>query len=454
MTNSHKSYLVALSWLFFPAMGMAQNVGIGTNAPSEKLHVYQTTGNSTVAVQSIQNSSFSSLQLVTGSSTSDLLRYGSNSGSTIAGINANNATRLWSGDGRMIIGTGSANNLHFVTAATERMVINGTGQVGIGVTNPIGVLEVDAGILSETSVRLKSSSDIGIRQWFMMGNDLTAALVIARFGTSIGGNLFGLPVSNLSAMYTNDAGVNALALGNKNNIPLVFGTSNLERARIQGNGTMGIATATPNTNAQLHVKRPGTSDIAPVYEIGAIYGENGNTLEGSGVYGVTRTARSGNPMWAGVTGINYGAGTDRYGVIGYTGGTSAGGTYAAGVGGFGDYGVYAFGYTAAILAEHGSGGTAVELKNGFLKVTGDNKTAFKHTTAVGNISGNFSYLTYAIPSATDIVIVTHNFSPTATYLNKAVGVFWEAGNSRWCIYNEDLSNMPTNITFNVLVIKQ
>lgn len=454
MTNSHQSYLVALSILFLPAMALAQNVGIGTNAPTEKLHVYQATGNSSVAVQSVQNAGFSSLQLATASGTSDLVRYGSNTGSTVAGINTNNATRLWSGDGRMIIGTGSTHNLHFVTAASERMVITSTGQVGIGVTNPVGMLEVDAGGLLETSVRFKSASSYGIRHWYMMGNDLSSALVIARTGDGISGTLLGLPFSNLSAIYTNDAGVNALALGTKNSIPLVLGTNNQERARIHGNGNMSIGTTAPVDFAQLHVKRAGINNYTPVGEIGAIYAENGSATQGSGIYGITSSTKLNSYLYAGVTGVNYGSGTDRYGVIGSSNGTSSGGAYAAGVGAFGDYGLYAYGYTTGVLAEHSSGGTSIELKNGFIKVSGTNKTAFKHTTGLGNISSNFSYLTYAGPNEADIVIVTHNYSPTGTYLNKAIGVFWDAGTSRWCIYNEDLSNMPTNITFNVLVIKQ
>lgn len=454
MTNSHQSYLVALSLLLFPAMGMAQNVGIGTNAPSEKLHVYQATGNTIVAVQSLPTSNLSAFEARNASGTSDLTRFGSNMGSTIAGISANNATRLWSTDGKMIIGTGSSNNIHFVTAASERMVITSTGQVGIGVTNPAGMLEVDAGGLLETSVRFKSASSYGIRHWYTMGNDLSSALVIARIGDGISGTLFGLPFSNLSAMYTNDLGVNALALGNKNNIPLVFGTNNQERARIQGNGNMGIGTTTPSSFAQLHVKRAGTWTYPQFNEIGAIFAENSNPNEGSGVLGVTTAPKTGGSLWAGVTGINLGVGSDRYGVFGFSYGTSSDDTYTAGVGGLGDYGVYGYGYTTGVLAEHGSGGTALDLKNGFIKVSGSNKTAFKHTTAVSNITFNYTYLTYATPSENDIVIVTHNFSPNGTYLNKAVGVFWDITNSRWCIYNEDLSNMPTNITFNVLVIKQ
>lgn len=647
MTNSHQSYLVAFSILFLPAMALAQNVGIGTNAPTEKLHVYQATGNTIVAVQSLPTSNLSAFEARNASGTSDLTRFGSNMGSTIAGISANNATRLWSTDGKMIIGTGSSNNIHLVTAATERMVITGTGQVGIGVTNPIGVLEVDAGGLTETSVRFKSASSYGIRHWYMMGNDLSSALVIARNGPDFGGTLFGLPFSNLSAMYTNDAGVNALALGTKNSIPLVLGTNNQERARIHGNGNMGINQPNPgyklhveggnntaiyartttnapdssairgvldnpgagsraagvrgistsatsygigvygtnngggwgvagsvkeggigglgagvygeaglhgapsgsggigvnginlnpdgtagyfrdifsngkalmtdgairflginegngnvltsdnfgnatwqplpngasvwstqggnniyNTNsgyvgintppalpnyAQLVVQRGAGAGISITAETGAILSINQNLDLGSGLYGISVAPKNGAVGYAGVTGVNYSTESDRLGVVGISQGISLGAGYSAGVGGYGDYGVLGYSQTAngaGMIAQHASGKTALELNNGFLKVTGTNKTAFKHTTAVSNITFNYTYLTYATPSENDIVIVTHNFSPNGTYLNKAVGVFWDISNSRWCIYNEDLSNMPTNITFNVLVIKQ
>lgn len=354
----------------------------------------------------------------------------------------------------MIIGTSTTNNLHFATAATERMVITDQGNVGIGVPNPIGMLEVQGDNLTETSVRFKSASNFGIRQWFMMGNNLNTALVIARFGPDFGGSSFGIPNQNLSAIYTSDVGLNALAIGTKNSIPLVFGTNNQERARIQGDGNMGIGTAMPSGFAQLHAKRPGTWSYPQFNEIGAIFGENGNPNEGSGVFGVSNAPKTGGSLWAGVTGINLGVGSDRYGVFGFSYGTSSGDTYTAGVGGLGDYGVYGYGYTTGVLAEHINGGTSLELKNGFFKVSGSDRTAFKHTTSVGNIISNYSFLTYRSPNENDIVIVTHNFSPKGTYLNKAVGVFWDAGGSRWCVYNEDLSAMPTNITFNVLIIKQ
>ncbi len=96
----------------------------------------------------------------------------------------------------------------------------------------------------------------------------------------------------------------------------------------------------------------------------------------------------------------------------------------------------------------------LEVNNGFIRVSGTDKTAFKHTTAPANITANTSVITYASPSANDILIVTHNYSPASTYLNKSYGVYWNAGLSKWAVYLEDVSPMPTNIVFNVLVIKQ
>lgn len=113
---------------------------------------------------------------------------------------------------------------------------------------------------------------------------------------------------------------------------------------------------------------------------------------------------------------------------------------------------------AARLVNSTNLGNAVEIEGG-IKVSGTNKAAFKITTNTaggGNTSGNI----LTIPNTTlanninDILIVTHNYSPNNTYLNKACGVFWNNITSNWAIYLEDTSAMPHNVTFNVLVIKQ
>jgi hypothetical protein len=173
------------------------------------------------------------------------------------------------------------------------------------------------------------------------------------------------------------------------------------------------------------------------------------------MYGISYAPRTGAQSYAGVSGLNLSGSTDRFGVIGTSSGTTSGSVYSAGVGGYGDYGVLGNSQSttgAGVLAQHSSGKTALEVNNGFIKVSGTNKTAFKHTTAAGNIAGDYTILTYDSPSANDILIVTHNNSPNNTYLNKSIGVFWTG--AAWAIYLEDQTTMTANLTFNVMVIKQ
>jgi hypothetical protein len=103
-------------------------------------------------------------------------------------------------------------------------------------------------------------------------------------------------------------------------------------------------------------------------------------------------------------------------------------------------------------------GPAIEIVGG-IKVSGTNKAAFKITSITGsggNVTGNSLFIpnTSMANNINDILIVTHNFSPNNTYFDKTFGVFWSTLASNWAIYVEDGTNMPNNISFNVLVIKQ
>jgi hypothetical protein len=103
-----------------------------------------------------------------------------------------------------------------------------------------------------------------------------------------------------------------------------------------------------------------------------------------------------------------------------------------------------------------SNGTAnaLELENGPMKVSGANRTAFKHVTAAGNLFSNRTNIpnTTFANSPNDILIVTHDFDSNGPYLNSAYGVWWNGAN--WTIYTEDVTAMLAGLTFNVLVIKQ
>lgn len=98
---------------------------------------------------------------------------------------------------------------------------------------------------------------------------------------------------------------------------------------------------------------------------------------------------------------------------------------------------------------------ALNINNGFMKVSGANKTAFTVTGTAENSSGHLLTLSYANQSPTDILIVTHNYNPGGvggTYHNSAIGVYWAA--NAWIIYSEDTTTPMLGKGFNVLVIKQ
>lgn len=238
-----------------------------------------------------------------------------------------------------------------------------------------------------------------------------------------------------------------------------------------------------------------------------VYGEGGSTGvygkttsgTGTGLYGETNTNRG---VWGrGLTtgdGV-YGDAVNGRGVSGLATGASGIGVLGSGNnGGTGVYGYSNTGYSGyfqgggslglystsmsgvAIAADNASatlpvaqfanlsGGTALTVIaqtaidiTGGIRVSGATSTraAFKITTITGSGGNSNTALNFlTIPNTTlannanDILIVTHNYSPNNTYLDKAYGVWWNG--SSWRIYLEDLSAMPNDITFNVLVIKQ
>lgn len=93
----------------------------------------------------------------------------------------------------------------------------------------------------------------------------------------------------------------------------------------------------------------------------------------------------------------------------------------------------------------------LELNNGYMKVSGNARTMFEHTTTALNISSNQTSLNYPGMSATDMLVVTHVYN--GNYLG-AVGVWWD--NSTWKIFRESgvASTMPVGEKFNVMVVKR
>lgn len=164
-----------------------------------------------------------------------------------------------------------------------------------------------------------------------------------------------------------------------------------------------------------------------------------NTLT-YGVYGISRSKDSAS---TGVAGNN----TSLVGqVYGTTGSVVSSDTNSAGVKGI------TTNRGAGVIASYvgSSSGNALEINNGYIKVTGStNRTAFIHTAQLFNTVTNQTRLSYPGMDATDILIVTANGAavPASEY-----GVYWTG--SEWRIVGYALTFMPIGTMFNVLVIKQ
>lgn len=167
------------------------------------------------------------------------------------------------------------------------------------------------------------------------------------------------------------------------------------------------------------------------------YGVKGQStgFKGIGVYGICDNGS----LAKGV----FGTSTSGFGVEGFS----------SAPGGSGVMGIAGNATASGVFASNqfGGGSIALQVDDGYLKVSGSTKTAFVHTMTGGNTSTYITRLSYPGMSSTDILIVTHAF--ISGYIKGGYSVWWDG--VEWTIYNDDTSvNMTIGDKFNVLVIKQ
>ncbi len=120
-------------------------VGIGTTSPAAELHVLSNTSNNGAAI--IQNSNSTGFSSINYLDNSGAVKFFSGYGNPSSGIYANSA----------YFGTQDTTNVSVYTNALQRMVILGTGSVGIGTAAPTVALDVNGSIAAVGS--LQSHSD-------------------------------------------------------------------------------------------------------------------------------------------------------------------------------------------------------------------------------------------------------------------------------------------------------
>lgn len=111
--------------------GSSGNVGIGTTAPENKLHIWKATSGAAdthaQALLTLENDTEAYIQFHTPNATTAGLLFGDPENDVIGQLTYTHSTNLF----------------NFKTAGSDRMVIDGTGNVGIGTTEPGSDLEVN-----------------------------------------------------------------------------------------------------------------------------------------------------------------------------------------------------------------------------------------------------------------------------------------------------------------------
>lgn len=269
--------------------------------------------------------------------------------------------------------------------------------------------------------------------------------------------------------------------GKSGNFKVLNANNNATALSAESNGTgSGLTvqlTAAGNASDAISVSTVGTGNAGSftvtnaASTSAAIEGTTTSTASGTsitngaaGVYGLVSQSTPGTHS-VGVRGINNSTTGDGMGVLGYQSGSGVGvfgetpdgtGVIGKSTGTGNGTGVHGTGMgtsSVGVLAENASSNNAaiaLQVTNGYMKVSGGRKTAFQHMTNIANNVQNRTILNYPGMAQTDMLFVTHVL--IAGGLNTGYGVVWV--NNAWNVVLEANGNMPVGEMFNVLVIKQ
>jgi len=369
--------------------------------------------------------------------------------------------------------TGSANYIQNRTSpqTSTNFNISGNGTVG-------GTLSAGTGVFSTASGTAVSgiatgSGAVTVAGVYGLSSRLDGNGVIgeANNGTNAYG-VWGSSTNGIGVYGSSDTGrgvsgenTNITRMGDK---PGVYGKGNAEDGGqfisttgkgIFAQGATGAEAAGAGTGIYASATADGGTGVRGSANGAERICGPGCLLPSIGVYG-TSTHPSGIGVQGGTTvGISPTSGT---GVQGQS-------TIGTGVRGFSTSGVGVEGRTISVsgvgVIARGSGasGTALQIQNGAIKVlgagSGTSTPVFTQQATAGNTSGNYTLIDHPMtngdPNA--ILIVTPNWNPgggaLGTYNNHPIGVFYSSSIGKWAIFNQDLTTMPVNAAFNVLVIK-
>ena len=170
---------------------------------------------------------------------------------------------------QMEIGTSTSHSFAIKTADTPRLTIDNSGNSTFA-----GSVTSNAGLITSTlagdSFLISKSTSATGRGFIKNIGNTGAVLVSAVYGSSASGSLFGNSITGAASIVTtSDSAVHptSLLIGTFTEIPLILGTGNVERLKIDGSGNatfagivgMGSTGIYAGTGAQLNLPGKGLS---------------------------------------------------------------------------------------------------------------------------------------------------------------------------------------------------
>ncbi len=151
------------------------NVGIGTTNPTRPLDIFGAVGTLGLTATTGTNGAYA--------------RYSNTGGNAYSGLETSGGGGLFTGTSAYsaVFGSDSARSVHFATNNAARMTIDSNGSVGIGITNPGAVLQVNSGVgnnARNAAMIIKGASASSLVSFFEVsgacGNPANSAMDICK----------------------------------------------------------------------------------------------------------------------------------------------------------------------------------------------------------------------------------------------------------------------------------
>ncbi|MBL7749208.1 MAG: hypothetical protein JNM19_17350, partial [Chitinophagaceae bacterium] len=357
---------------------------------------------------------------------------------TYAGLSKDNLSVIGTGGngGSLVMATGDGVSPVIIAAgAGEQMRITADSKVGIGTSTPANNLHVhDALANQDASIVLTNNltgtnplrggrfrflnSDLIIFNYEATGKIQFNTAFNTRMTIDALGNVgIGTTAPNhkldIAQTGNNTTGINVtVANGYENTFGILV--RNFNQTGLSFQPAIGLYAITGN----------GSVSFSPTSNYGVI-GESKNSSNGIGVVGVSNSPSPG-VFEAGILGLNFSTAASAYGIIGFSSGSSGAGTVGSTANATAGLLGYAYNTSTGPAIKStsiaGSSQIGLELENGFIKVSGANRTVFQHQATAGNTSANETVIpnTTFANNATDLLIITPFWD--GVYLNAPIGV--------------------------------